>query len=61
MEEGLFLWGVGNHGGGPSRKDYQIIEELKKKYPQTEIVHSTPEAYWREIEKKRDGFADAGI
>ena len=60
MEEGLFLWGVGNHGGGPSRKDYQIIEELKKKYPQTEIVHSTPEAYWREIEKKRDGFADAG-
>lgn len=60
MEEGLFLWGVGNHGGGPSRQDYRIIEELKKKYPQTEIIHSTPEKYFQEIEAKRDTFEDAG-
>lgn len=35
------LWGVGNHGGGPSRKDLRDIAELK--IDGTEILHSTPE------------------
>ncbi len=35
------LWGVGNHGGGPSRKDLQDIKELK--IDDIEICHSTPE------------------
>ena len=35
------LWGVGNHGGGPSRKDLKDIAELRIK--DTEILHSTPE------------------
>ena len=36
------LWGVGNHGGGPSRKDLRDIAELK--IDGVEIKHSTPEA-----------------
>ena len=36
------LWGVGNHGGGPSRKDLRDIENLK--IDGVEIKHSTPEA-----------------
>lgn len=36
------LWGVGNHGGGPSRKDLRDIEDLK--IDGIEILHSTPEA-----------------
>ena len=35
------LWGVGNHGGGPSRKDLQNIRELN--IDGVEIFHSTPE------------------
>ena len=35
------LWGVGNHGGGPSRKDLRDIKELK--IDGIEICHSTPE------------------
>ncbi len=35
------LWGVGNHGGGPSRKDLSNIKELN--IEGFEIVHSTPE------------------
>lgn len=35
------LWGVGNHGGGPSRKDLQDIANLK--IEDVELVHSTPE------------------
>ena len=36
------LWGVGNHGGGPSRKDLRDIAALE--IEDTEILHSTPEA-----------------
>ena len=36
------LWGVGNHGGGPSRKDLQDIADLRLEG--REILHSTPEA-----------------
>ncbi len=35
------LWGVGNHGGGPSRKDLTDIENLH--IDGVEIVHGTPE------------------
>ena len=35
------LWGVGNHGGGPSRKDLRDIAKLK--IDGVEIKHSTPE------------------
>ena len=35
------LWGVGNHGGGPSRKDLRDIENLK--IDGMEIFHSTLE------------------
>lgn len=45
------FWGVGNHGGGPSRKDLQdikeYIEEMKKEG--MEVVYSTPEQYMSEI------------
>ena len=34
------LWGVGNHGGGPSRKDLSDIEELRVNG--VDIFHSTP-------------------
>ncbi len=41
---GILLWGVGNHGGGPSRKDLADIEALMCE-SKTKILHSTPEAY----------------
>lgn len=40
-EVDFVLWGVGNHGGGPSRKDLKDIENYRPKY--VEIFHSTPE------------------
>jgi len=41
---GVLLWGIGNHGGGPSRKDLLDIEGLIEKYKDSlEIFHGTPE------------------
>lgn len=53
---GLLLWGVGNHGGGPSRLDLERIAELTERQRElgTELVHSTPEAYFAEL---REGVA----
>ncbi|NMA05279.1 MAG: alpha-mannosidase [Acholeplasmataceae bacterium] len=50
----LFLWGVGNHGGGPSRQDYKIISELANKYKHIEFIHSTPERYFKEVFKYKN-------
>lgn len=44
------MWGVGNHGGGPSDKDLADIAELIKDDTNYEIFHSTPEAFFAELE-----------
>lgn len=43
------LWGVGNHGGGPSAKDLGDIEAFKKA-SDIEIVHSDPDTFFAEIQ-----------
>ena len=50
---GLILWGVGNHGGGASRVDLRHLSELISKTASSEIMHSTPEAYFRELRKQK--------
>ncbi len=51
---GLIAWGVGDHGGGPSLKDVQDLNDLIRERDDFEIVHSTPEAYFAELAKMRD-------
>ena len=55
-EVGVALWGVGNHGGGASRKDLSEIavfqEEMKKQG--VNILHSTPEAFINAIQPTED-------
>ncbi|MBQ8578865.1 MAG: alpha-mannosidase [Clostridia bacterium] len=44
------LWGVGNHGGGPSRKDLADIEKMKAELgDEMTILHSTPEQFFASI------------
>lgn len=49
----ICLWGVGNHGGGASRRDLENISALQKELSAVgiEIVHSTPEAFVRELDR----------
>jgi alpha-mannosidase len=49
----IHLWGIGNHGGGPSRKDLEDLEKLQAERTDLEIVHSTPDAYFKELEARR--------
>ena len=45
----LYLWGVGNHGGGPSRKDLDDIAKLRERG--VELVHSTPDEYFKTVDR----------
>jgi len=53
QENLLVLWGIGNHGGGPSRLDLERIAELKKEYSRQgiDLEHTTPEAYFALLDR----------
>ena len=51
----LCLWGIGNHGGGPSKKDLDDITAYKAQLDvSTELLHSTAEQYLEEVKQRRD-------
>jgi alpha-mannosidase len=46
---GLVLWGIGDHGGGPSRIDLEDLRKIADEEKEYEILHSVPEGYFSEI------------
>ena len=50
---GLILWGVGDHGGGPSRKDLRDLGRFCARRKGAEVFHSTAAAYSRELARRR--------
>ncbi|MHB9023028.1 MAG: glycoside hydrolase family 38 N-terminal domain-containing protein [Armatimonadota bacterium] len=42
----LFLWGIGNHGGGPSHLEYDQLKKLSEQFPEIEFIESTPEDFF---------------
>ena len=43
----LFLWGIGNHGGGPSRAEYAQFAAMRAEHPTVEFVESNPDAFFK--------------
>lgn len=50
-EAGAVTWGIGNHGGGPSRIDLEELNKYIKEHPELNIIHSTPDNYFKDIKK----------
>ncbi|MGQ9649492.1 MAG: glycoside hydrolase family 38 C-terminal domain-containing protein [Phycisphaerae bacterium] len=48
----LLLWGVGDHGGGPSREDLEEITGLIRNTKDFNIVHSNTTAFFAEMKKQ---------
>lgn len=53
-QDGILLWGIGNHGGGPSSRDLEDIEVLISGEKDWEITHGTPEQYFSRLESRRN-------
>ncbi len=47
----LMLWGIGNHGGGPSRVDLESINKYRAEHPEINFIHSTPERYFEAVDR----------
>jgi len=45
----LMLWGIGNHGGGPSLVDLNTIKAYNN--PEVKMIHSWTEKYFAELDK----------
>ena len=49
------LWGVGDHGGGPSKKDLHDLAALIEKYAgNITVCHSTPDDFFSEYTANKD-------
>lgn len=55
----LFLWGVGNHGGGPSRKDLEDLARMKQ--DGADIVHATPDEYFATVDRSKLPVVERGL
>lgn len=58
---GLIPWGVGNHGGGPSRKDIADLNALKASAPEKGMRHSTPEEYFAALAKQSEKLGKVDV
>ena len=59
-DDGLVLWGVGNHGGGASREDLRALAALTDGTPDRQVVHGRPEEYFERLEAKRAALPRVG-
>jgi len=56
MKDYMVVYGVGDHGGGPTRKDLQLIEEMKSWPIFPKIKCSTTDEFFSIAEKYGDKF-----
>jgi alpha-mannosidase len=45
------FWGIGNHGGGPTREDLKRIDSFAKKEERVQIIHSTPDIFYEAVKE----------
>jgi alpha-mannosidase len=50
----MFLWGLGNHGGGATRKEYAQFPAMRADFPNVEFIESTTDAFFAHTLKQRD-------
>jgi alpha-mannosidase len=50
----MCFYGVGNHGGGPTKANIEYIIENAKAFPDAELRFSTPQAFFDAVAQSRD-------
>ena len=45
----LILWGIGNHGGGPSHAEYADIKAYARQHPEYEFIDSTIDRFFDDV------------
>jgi alpha-mannosidase len=48
----MFFYGVGNHGGGPTKKNIETIQELKGSDSSADFIFSSPNRFFESIKER---------
>ena len=43
------FWGLGDHGGGPTRRDLALIDRRIEMEKRVRVIHSTPDSFYRAV------------
>jgi len=54
MDQMLFFYGVGNHGGGPTKQNIEMISAYREKHPESEFIFSTVQDFFDRAETFKD-------
>ncbi|MDN4072995.1 alpha-mannosidase [Fictibacillus terranigra] len=54
VDELMLFYGVGNHGGGPTKENIESIYKLKQDPNIADLVFSTPETYFEKMKDKEN-------
>ena len=57
----MMFWGIGNHGGGPSREDLVTIADFMNNNPEKGLTHSWCERYFDRIDKSKLKIFDESL
>lgn len=57
----MMFWGIGNHGGGPSREDLLTLADYMKEHPEKGLRHSWCENYFDRIDKSNLAVFDKSL
>ena len=52
-QQSLMLWGIGNHGGGPSEEDWQALCKYQEEHPEVKLIPSDSEEYFTTVNKEK--------
>jgi len=56
IHNSMFVYGVGDHGGGPTRKDILNAQKLNNKPACPELIFSTTHQYFAQVLKEKQNF-----
>jgi len=57
LKTSMFVYGVGDHGGGPTIEDVEAAHEIQKKLGLPKIVFSSAQSFFKEVEPQLDGVS----
>jgi len=49
LDAAALFYGVGNHGGGPTIRNLEVMREFRKKHPDVELVYSDVHDYFEDV------------
>lgn len=53
IDVGMCFYGVGNHGGGPTKENIESIHRLQRNSDMPKLVFSAPDSYFNEVRAKK--------